>query len=91
MPVDPSSLTLRCPKCGVDLWAKRAGEWTLRNAILKLDPEKGQRFLARCPESGCDGLVEVPFLSLVEPPKERPAGKRIYIRQRLVLDATRSP
>jgi hypothetical protein len=49
----------RC-SCGLDLWAKRQGQMTLKTKILKVDSAGGIH--AKCPK--CDDEVPVPFLIL---------------------------
>ena len=74
---DPSTLRARCP-CGVELWDRRAGEWTLKASILRY---VDGRFVAKCPT--CGASVGVPFLAVVEPPAEVEAP-RLGVRRRIV-------
>lgn len=71
-----------CPACQARLWKERAGEWTLKAAILKLT-DAG--IVARCPESGCRGEVPIPWLHVEAPASEeapaRPSGRRILVRR----------
>ena len=79
---DPAALRARCPLCGEELWRERAGQWTLRTAILKLD---GARLVARCPKDRCRGEVEVPWLELREPPPPTPPRRRLMVRRQVVI------
>jgi hypothetical protein len=62
-PSDPSDLTATCPECGLELWAERRGQWTLKAAILRLTGQG--RFVAKCPAQGCRGEVLVPWLQAI--------------------------
>lgn len=80
---DLGSLRCVCPRCGEQLWAERAGEWTLRAAMLKVDPDG--RVKARCPASGCSKIVDVTFLSL----KGGKPTRTVRGRRLVVLDRSR--
>ena len=56
-------LSAPCPHCGSDLWARRAGEWTLKQRIVKVDDEGGVR--AKC---DCGHEVSIPWLTVSAPP-----------------------
>lgn len=62
----PDEYSARCPnpQCRTELWARRAGEWTLRNRILKL--VDGQ-LVALCDD--CGTQVSVPWLTLSTTPQ----------------------
>lgn len=62
-PVDPARISVVCPRCGTKLWAKRAGEWTLANRIIKL-LDTGV-LAARCPTKDC--AEEVPLPMQIQP------------------------
>lgn len=77
---DPSKLRARCPSCGLDLWARRGEEWTLKTPMVKLGPTGLE---ARCPGQGCRGLVRLPFLEVVEPPEPAPQRRRYVVRRKI--------
>ena len=87
---DPATLAARCPACGEELWRERAGQWTLRAAILKLDGDG--HLVAKCPQARCRGEVQVPWLALQVPPQLQPptapAGRRRIAIRRQVLVGT---
>ena len=58
---DLSAFKIRCPACGYDMWAVRAGQWTLKTAIIRVDDGV---FIARCPEGRCKGEAVVPMVLL---------------------------
>lgn len=70
-------LSVKCPRCGKELWKKRAGQWTLDNRIVKLSATGA--FQAKCPD--CREDVPVPFL-MIDPTAPRPAtpGVRMVVR-----------
>lgn len=70
---DPANLTATC-SCGTELWAERAGEWTLAQRILKLTPTG---LVAKCPE--CRADVPIPWLQL------RPTALAAPPRRRMVM------
>jgi len=74
--INPRTLRATC-ECGSELWDIREGEWTLRTRIVRF---KHGRFEAMCAD--CKRPVQIPFLSLVEPPAQ---GTRVGVRRRIVL------
>ena len=79
---DPGSLRARCPACGEELWRERAGQWSLRAAIVKVGANGA--LVARCPVGRCDGEVPLPWLALRTPPAPAPAPRRRIAMRRLV-------
>ncbi len=77
---DPATLGARCPACGEELWRERAGQWTLRAAMVKLD---GDRLVARCPRDRCRGDVALPWLALQAPPPPTQPRRRLVIRKQV--------
>jgi hypothetical protein len=84
-PIDPRGLEVRCPKCGCLLWQERAGDWTLKARILRY---QAGAFVALCPEQGCRGEPQIPWLVVSGDPAthKAPPRRRVLVR---TLDTAR--
>lgn len=71
---DPSTLQATC-RCGTELWAERAGEWTLAQRIVKLT-DVG--IVALCPK--CREEVPVPWLHVAPAEVPTPTRRRMVMR-----------
>lgn len=69
----------RCSECGTLAWAWRGQEWTLKVALIKLQPSG--ELVGVCSRAGCSGVVLLPDLTYSGPVK-RPLDRA---RRRLVV------
>lgn len=77
-PPNPSSLSVRCPSCGHQLWNERGGEWVLDSSAVKLT---NGGMVAKCgrrgAKKGCGTEVPIPWLRIVKEPRRR----RLVVRR----------
>jgi RNase P subunit RPR2 len=78
MPINPEILTAKCPKCRTALWARRKGEWTLRNRIIKLVDGK---IVALCDD--CGSPVSVDWLAIAPIEQAPPMSPAVRLVARL--------
>ena len=76
----PSELSVRCPRCGHQLWRKRGGEWLLDSSAVKMvDGQMAAKCGRRGSKRGCGAVVPIPWLT-VNNGDGKPRRRRLMVR-----------